>query len=106
MCHRLGPNLNLQFSAQCFSANANANADELRLTSRTSCALNLQDALLPPFALECADERGSHGEDGPLPVRGRGCLCAGWRRGIDDVLVASRDVWAIAGRVQRGHGGG
>ena len=70
----------------------------------TSGALNLQDALLSSIVLECADERGSDGEDGPLPVRGRTGLRTGWRGSIDDVLIAPSDVWAVAGGVERGHG--
>jgi hypothetical protein len=71
--------------------------------AHTSGALNLQDALFPSVLLECADERGSNSEDCPLSVRGRAGLGTGWRRSIDDVLVAPRDVWAVAGGVERGH---
>lgn len=71
---------------------------------RTAGALDLQHALFSSVMLECADERGSDGEDGPLAVRGRAGLGAGWRRSVDDVLVAPCDVGAVAGGVERGHG--
>ena len=55
--------------------------------------------------LEGADERGSYCEDSPLTICGRAGLGAGWSRGIDDILVALCDVWAVAGGVERGHDG-
>jgi hypothetical protein len=72
----------------------------------TSCALDLEHALLASVALESADKRGGHGEDSPLSVCGRGCLGTRGRRGVDDVLVAAGDVGAVAGGVERGHGEG
>lgn len=71
----------------------------------TSGALNLQDALFSAVLLECADKRGSYCEDSPLTICGRACLGTRWRRGIDDILVAPGDVGAVAGGVERGHGG-
>jgi hypothetical protein len=76
----------------------------LVLFAHTSSALNFQYALLASVALKCADQRGSHCEDCPLTICRRACLGVGWRRSIDDVLVAPGDVWAVAGCVERGHG--
>jgi hypothetical protein len=78
----------------------------LRGHVHTSCALDLEHALLAAVALESADQRGGHGEDCPLSVCGRGCLGALRRRGVDDVLVAPCDAGAVAGGVERGHGEG
>jgi hypothetical protein len=72
---------------------------------RTSGALNLQNALFPAIVLEGADKWGSHSKDSPLAVCGRACLGPGRQRGVDDVLVAARDVGPVGGRVERGHGG-
>jgi hypothetical protein len=72
----------------------------------TSCALDLQNALLPTVLLERADERGSYSENSPLTVRGRAGLRTRWSRRVHNVLVAPGDVRAIAGCVERGHGGG
>ena len=72
----------------------------------TSSALYLQYAFLPTLLLKCADERGSDGEYGPLPVRGRVRLGPGWRRSVDDILVASGNVGAVARGVEGGHGRG
>lgn len=71
---------------------------------RTSGALDLQDTLFASITLKCADKRGSYGEDSPLTVCWRACLGVGRRRGIDDVLIAPVDIWAIARCVERGHG--
>jgi hypothetical protein len=73
---------------------------------RTSGALDLQDALFPSFVLEGADERGGDDKDGPLAVRGRGCLGARGRGSVDDILVAAGDVGAVGRGVEGGHGGG
>lgn len=76
-----------------------------RAVPRTSGALHFQHALFSAVLLECADKRGSDCEDSPLAVCGRAGLGTRGRRGIDDILVAAGDVGAVAGGVERGHGG-
>jgi hypothetical protein len=73
---------------------------------RTSGALHLQNALFSAILLECADKRGSDCEDSPLTVCWRAGLGTRGRGSIDDILVAPGDVGAVAGGVERGHGGG
>ena len=70
---------------------------------RTASTLHFQNALFAAIVLESADKRCCYGEDGPLAVRRRSGLETGWRRGIDDVLVAPGDVGSIAGRIERRH---
>lgn len=72
---------------------------------RTSSTLHLQHTLFSAILLKCANEGGSNGEYGPLAVGWRVCLRPGWRRTVDDVLVAPCNVGAIARGVESGHGG-
>ena len=67
--------------------------------------MDFEHALFSAILLEGADERGSYCEDSPLPVRRGARLGTRWRWSIDNILVAPGDVGAVAGGVERGHGG-
>lgn len=71
----------------------------------TSGGLDLQDALLAGVGLEGVGQGRGDGEEGPLPVGGRGGGSAGGQRAIDDALVAAPDRGAVGGGVEGGHGG-
>lgn len=54
--------------------------------------------------LKCADKWGSNSKDSPLTICRRARLGTGWRRSVDDILVAASDVGTIRGGVKGRHG--
>ena len=67
--------------------------------------LDLEDGFLAGVWLEGIGEWGLNGEDGPLSIGGRVGSRAGGERSVDDLLVGGGDGHAVAGGVERGHGG-
>jgi hypothetical protein len=67
--------------------------------------LDLEHAFLAGVWLEGIGERGLDGEDCPLAIGGRVCGRTSRERSVDDLLVGGGDGHAVAGGVERGHGG-
>lgn len=71
------------------------------MVKHTSRALNFQDTLLRTrILLEGVYQRCGDREEGPLGVCWRVGSGSGWRRGVDNALVAGPDGWAIGRRVE------